>query len=155
MANTIDLSPTGREIHLTEAYLTTVEQRPIVAGDSWAQAFRVVDADGEAVDLTGATVVMTAKRSFSASAVLFERDTDTDLAGVVGAKQIELSATPEDGTFTVRFSPGDEATLTAVAESPGVEFYDLRVKYADDSVETRALGRIEVLRPLTLNSSIP
>lgn len=153
---TIDLSPTGRQINLTEAYLTSIGSMPLVAGDSWSQEFRVVDAAGVAVDLTGARVAMTVKRSASDVQAFFDRDTVTDIAGEApGTKQIVLSATPTDGKFTVRFRPGDEALLVELAESPGAELYDIRVKYADNRVETRALGRLEALRPLTPNSQIP
>lgn len=152
----IDLAPTGRQINLTESYLAGIGERPLLAGDSWDLTFRVVDAAGAAVNLTGAHVAMTVKRSSADSQPFFDRDTATDITGETpGAKQVVLSGTPTDGKFTIRFRPGDEATLTQLAESPGVKFYDLRIKYSDNRVETRALGRLEVLRPLSPNSQIP
>lgn len=150
----IDLAPTGREVNLIEPYLTTIGQRPIVAGDTWSQLLRVVDIDGNPVDLTGASIAMTAQ-SKGTSETFFVRSTDADLAGVTGAKQIELGDDPRDGTFTIRFSPGDENALLELAESPGADLYDLRIRYADGSIETRALGRIDVLKPLGRNSALP
>lgn len=151
----ITLAPGAREVHLTAAALASLEILPIVAGDSCDLAFAVVDDDGIAENLTGATIAMSIRRAAGGEALL-TRTTAADLAGeVAGTKQIALSGTPTDGTFTVRFRAGDEAALRAIAESPGAELYDVRIKFSASRIETRAEGRIEVQKPLTPNSSLP
>jgi hypothetical protein len=154
--STIDLYPTPIAHDLTAhalGELAPVPCRPIVPGDTWDLAFRVVDVDGAAVDLTGAKVVLSVRRNAPGAANLFDRDTATDLAGEVpGTKQIALSATPTDGKFTVRFRAGDEAVLITAL---GLNVFDVRVKFASGAVETRAQGAFEVVATPTPNGQIP
>jgi hypothetical protein len=159
----IDISD-ALQLDLTEDFLLGLHTpvAPIVAGDTWDLRLQVRDATDVPVSLAGAKIALVVKKtSAPAAPEIFQRDSASDCADAPGVKQIEADADQVNentgastgkGWLTVRFRPGDEATLlTAVAS----RWYDLRIRFGDGSVRLVCAGRFQVRRPVTTNNDIP
>lgn len=111
------------DLELYDFELPTIEDA--LAGDSRTLAFQVVDADGNGVDITAATV----------SWALFEREYQSDASdAVIDESDSEVSVVTDDGVdptlgeFEVRLDPGATDALWG-------EFYHRpKVTQADGSV---------------------
>lgn len=108
-------------------------------GDSKAFAFALTDASGDPIDLTGASVWMTAKEAFS----------DTDAGATFQKTNLDgITVLDEDnGLIRVELVPDDTDGL----DDKRVRLlYDIQVLDADDKVITPVSGRIVVSPDVTL-----
>ena len=101
-------------------------------GDSPVMFFRVKDADGNNVDVTGFTFLLTVDPSPAPS------NADNNL--------FQVSGVIDDGpNGRVRVQPSTANTDIA----PGVYFYDIQMTTLDPSVRTIFAGEFEVLQDIT------
>ena len=128
---------------LTAAGLEGSKFAPIIAGDDWTGDFTVLDSSGTVVDLTGALVLMTVRDKVGGS-ILLTRRSDTNITGSSPArKQIAIASDATTGIFTLRF--GREASEVTLLEGIAgrVRIFDIRIVFADGTVETFLRGRID------------
>lgn len=111
-------------------------------GDSKRIALALPDASGNPLDLTDASVWMTAKEAF----------TDTDDAATfqktIGAGITVLDE--DNGVILVELDPEDTSTLDAVRTRL---VYDIQVKDADDAISTPISGKLTVYPDVTITIS--
>lgn len=100
----------------------------MVQGDTVALDFSIVDAAGDAVDLTGATVRWQMSRSVQATAILSKS---------VGSGITVTNAA--GGLFTVDLAPADTVDLA------GTFYYEAEIIDASDNVSTVRTGQIKIL----------
>lgn len=111
-------------------------------GDSKAFAFAITDASGDPLDLTGASVWMTAKEAYADTddGATFQK-TNADGITVLDAA---------NGLIRVDLVPGDTDGL----DDKRVRLlYDIQVLDADDKVTTPISGRIVVSPDVTLTTT--
>ena len=82
---------------LTEAAMRLRSQRPLHSEDDYQFDFEYVDEDGNAIDITGATITFTAKYAL------------TDVDGSAIVKKTGAIVVAADGTFSVTLTDGDVA----------------------------------------------
>lgn len=97
-------------------------------GDSLALDFGIVDADGDPIDLTGATIRWWMARSVYATPIL-QKSVGSGIA------VISLPA----GTFTVTLDPQDTADLV------GAFYFELEIMDGSGNVSTARTGRISIV----------
>lgn len=102
----------------------------IKRGTTFPIEITITDADGDPVDLTGATIYFTAKA--------VESDIITDDASAVIEKDVTVHTDPTEGESLVTLSAAD-TTVT-----PNTYFYDITVKYASGVVNTPIEGKLKI-----------
>ena len=99
----------------------------MIQGDTLALDFAITDADGAAVDLTGATIRWQMARSVYAA---------PDLSKAVGTG-ITVTSAP-GGLFTVMLAPSDTADIT------GTFYFEVEIVDASGNVSTPRTGEIVI-----------
>jgi hypothetical protein len=84
--------------------LGSENQIEIIRGSSKNFELEVLDGHDEAVDLTGARIVLTVKCNLSEQAPLIQKDSDG------GTSQVEITL-PREGKATIKFSPSDTQNM--------------------------------------------
>lgn len=148
----------AQSFDLTVNTLAAARKQPIVAGDDWELRYQVLDEDGAALSLDGATIVMTVKTSATDAAALVTRTSGVTITGSSPARdQIEIDAdqTEEDttantgmGWFTLRFGreAADLAALRAASgDPPPVHQFEIRITFGSGAKQTKARGLISFL----------
>jgi hypothetical protein len=102
-----------------------------VLGETWVIDFALNDADGEDLDLSGATV-----------AFRLSRNKVLALSLTSSSEDISVDS-PADGNGTITVEPADQAGIV-----PAVYEYEVRATLQDGSKTTQAYGSVEVRRTL-------
>lgn len=102
-------------------------------GDDYRKEFHLKDSAGEAVDLTGCTVKMQMRESFS-SDVLLELSTSNG--------KIELDA--ENGVIALVFLPDDTAGANWKKS-----IYDIELKNSANEIQTIISGTVDLYEEVT------
>lgn len=100
---------------MSGGFLAAENDLTIVRGTSRTLALTVKDGDGNAVDLTGARVVMTVKCRVKDVDPVIQKDSDN------GVSEVEITG-PLAGTAKIYLQPGDTQTL-----DPGPYVFDIWV----------------------------
>ena len=110
----------------------------MIRGNSKLFAFPLTNSDGDPIDLTGATVTMTAKAAY----------TDTDAAAVFQKTEADgiTVVSALNGVITVDLDPADTSSLTGKVNRL---IYDIQVQDADDRVSTPVRGKLVVQPDVT------
>jgi hypothetical protein len=106
-----------------------------VRGDSGRLDVRVRTKDGEAYDLSGATLFLTVKNAL----------TDGDSAATI-RKEVTSHDDAEGGLSHFAIAPGDNATS-------GTRFYDVQLKTSDGDIATLYGGVWRVLADVTIRTA--
>lgn len=97
-------------------------------GATFRRIFELKDADGRAIDLTGATARLQIRRTIRSSTVTLEAKADNGKLALGG----------ELGTIELVLEPAD----TALLDASGV--YDLELTYANGDVRRELRGAVRV-----------
>jgi hypothetical protein len=106
----------------------------ISKGTTQSYNLTFTDSDGEELDITGATVYMTAKDSLS--------DADTD---ALFKKTVTSHTTPASGLTTVTVEPTD----TSSADYQTTYFYDIVLKTAGNAIYRVLEGELNITYGVT------
>lgn len=107
----------------------------IIRGDDTTIELTYQDADGNAIDLTGATVYFTVKSAFD--------DDDTDADAII-SKDITSHADPTNGRSDIVLT--DEDTDVALSEH---YIADVQIKNAAGAITTSSIFSVEVTGDVT------
>ena len=102
----------------------------IVSGNDRSVNITVTDDDGNAVDLTGATITWKAATSPEASSALITKTNDS-------TNGISVS-TPSNGVLTINLDPADTQSLD------GVYYHETLVTDSSGNKSTVAIGHMKV-----------
>lgn len=108
----------------------------IIRGDDVVLPVTFTDEDGDAIDITGATVFFTVKPDYSAD------DTDALIA-----KEITSHTGPSLGQTTITLDDTDTAL------DGGVYIWDLQIKYSNGKFSSTIAGKLELIRDVTIRQS--
>ena len=148
-------------LSLTPAGLRAAGFSPIVCGDDYALrlAARTAD-DSAAIDLTGALLILTARRTDADPVPLFVRRSDTAVTGL-SINQIVLDAQTTDngpngttgrGWYQINFGRTEHDTMLYAAQvvgATGAMTFDVRAAFPSGQVLTLVRGSIQFLIPDT------
>lgn len=104
----------------------------IIKRDDVELQFTFVDADGNAVNLTGGVVYLTVK----------SRKTDTDANAVISKEKNSFSA-PVTGVMTF------DLTDAETDIDPGLYYFDVQFKDSSDKISSSVVGRMRVTQDVT------
>ena len=105
-------------------------------GDTKVITLTLTDQDDQPINLTGATVYLTIKKS--------ARDADTE---AVLQKTVTTHSSPTTGETVINISPADTRDKKA-----GKYYYDIQLTEAEGKVTTINIGRWELLQDITHTS---
>ena len=106
----------------------------IIRGDTTNITLTLTDQDGDAIDLTGATVFFTAKPDF---------DNDILDAAAVITKEVTSHSDPTNGITVIPLTPSDTDI------TPGIYQYDVQVKDAGGSIFSLPARQLKVIEDVT------
>lgn len=127
--------------------------KALIAGDQRAIRLQVIDENGAAVALTGATIRMMMKQNITDAdaSAKFSRRTGTLITGSTYQIAIDADQVNEDtvnftgkGWFQINFHQNDQASMITAA---GKWLYEIRIQYADGTMDTLARGQAEIVLP--------
>lgn len=115
---------------------------PLVAGDDWNLRLQVLDENGVAVALTGATVVATISGTTPLT-----RTTDVVITGATKEIAHDADQTAETGDtgkgwFALNCGASEKAVFDALT---GTRKLVIVITFADTTVRTFAMGRLDIL----------
>ena len=88
----------------TTSIMGPANEIEIFRGSSKVYELQVTDAEGKAVDLTGARVVLSVKCDVKDAAALIQKDS------LVGPTQVDITR-PKEGIAEIKLAPSDTRTL--------------------------------------------
>ncbi len=106
----------------------------IIRGDTTNITLTLTDQNGDAIDLTGATVFFTAKPDF---------DNDVADADAVITKEVSSHSDPTNGITVIPLTASD-TNIT-----PGIYQYDVQVKDAGGSIFSLPARQLKVIEDVT------
>lgn len=146
MPDLIFLDPLASSVYPT--LLLSDSNLYIVRGDS-KTLNRQAMVNGVAVDITGGTLRMTAKRRYA------DQDSDAVFTKTIG-NGITIT-NPAQGLFTVAIVPADTRTVSGLDENndsevPILLVYDLQLKDVNGSIYTGQRGQLTVLPDVSVTA---
>ncbi len=115
--------------------MTTLEME-IIKRDDVAFQLTFTDSDGNAIDLTGATIFFTVKKN----------KTDDDVDAVI-SKQIDSFDNPITGVAQLDLTNSDTNILV------GSYWFDIQLKDSNSKISSSAAGRFIVAQDVTIRTS--
>jgi len=120
------------QFNLTSEYFELNEIRPLHCGDDFSFEFTYEDSDGNAIDITGATIRFTAKYDI----------TDDDNEAIV--QKTAVLTDPSNGVFTITLTDTD-----VVGPERIFGYYDIQLTESGGDTSTLVWGNIEFLPNIT------
>ncbi|MCK5015443.1 MAG: hypothetical protein KAS32_00060 [Candidatus Peribacteraceae bacterium] len=91
------------------------------------------DDEGNLVDITGSTVILTVK----------EKQTDEDIDAIFQITQ-DTHSDPTNGETVLSVTTADTEDV-----DPKIYFFDIQIKFLDGKIQTPSLGTWEILQDIT------
>jgi len=126
-----DVNLVGSNAETTTGF-KMIQNFEMVSGDTKSLIVRVKDADGDVVDITGATVKWRAARSYGKTA---------SITKATGGSGVTLTD-PTNGVFVVALADTDTEDLA------GIFYHEAEVTFSDDTVSTVLRGTMKINRDL-------